>query len=160
LHFDHFSRKGAHVIAFQNEVQKACYDKVLRWMRELFADALRVRDSSPSIGVVKGSAFAEVHVVPWGDREAVINTRAWVVTEVSITPDLMKYLLQENYTMRFGAFGIDDRGDIVLQHTIVGSTCDREELQASVQAVVTQADRYDDLIIQRWGGARALTQGR
>ena len=72
----------------------------------------------------------------------------------------MKYLLLENYTMRFGAFGIDDRGDIVLQHTIVGSTCDKEELQASVTAITTQADRYDDLIIQRWGGERALTQGR
>src|SRR5262249_41524931 len=143
------------------DAQKACYDKVLQWMRELFAGAeMHVGQNTPVIGVVRGSAYAEVSVWPWGKEDAVINTRAWVVTRVTITPDLMKYLLQENYTMRFGAFGIDDRGDILLQHTIVGSTCDREELQASELAVGSQADHYDDLIIQRWGGQRAVTQGK
>jgi hypothetical protein len=58
--------------------------------------------------------------------------------------------------MRFGAFGVDKDGDIIFEHTIVGSTIDKEELKSSVKAVLSVADHYDDDIVSRWGGKRAL----
>jgi hypothetical protein len=64
-------------------------------------------------------------------------------------------LLMENGTLRFGAFGIDSEKDIFFEHTIVGSTCDKEELRASVMAVVTNSDDYDDKIVAKWGGQTA-----
>lgn len=149
------------MISFQSAAQQQTYDKVLGWVRELCQGGeIHVRETTPVIGVVRGSAYVEVSVWPWGKDEATISTRSWVVTKAPITPDLMKYLLLENYLMRFGAFGIDDVGDIFLQHTIVGSTCDREELTASVLAVGAQADHYDDIIVGKWGGQKALTMSR
>jgi hypothetical protein len=70
----------------------------------------------------------------------------------------MRYLLQENDRMRFGSFGVDKDDDVFFEHTIVGSTCDKEEIKASVMAVVITADQYDDQIIAKWGGKRALDQ--
>jgi hypothetical protein len=107
-----------------------------------------------------GSALVEVFVFPWGTDEAIINTRSYVVTGTELTPDLMRFLLRENSNMRFGAFGIDDNGDVLFEHTIVGSTCDKIELESSVNAVLEIADDYDDKIVERWGGMRALDRIR
>lgn len=74
--------------------------------------------------------------------------------------ELMKFLLRENDRMRFGAYGLDEDEDIFFEHTIVGSTCDKEELKASVVAVVMTADDADDKIIAKWGGQRAVDRGR
>ena len=116
---------------FKTESQKACYEKVLPWLKEIFGEHFtRVREDAPVIGIVIGSALAQVAVYPWGDNDAIINTRAYVVS---------------------GA------GDyIVYEHGIVGSRCDKEELKASVMAVALTADDYDDKIIARWGGQTAL----
>lgn len=103
-----------------------------------------------------GSALVEVLVFPWGEDDAIINTRSYVVTGAELTPDLMLFLLKENSQMLFGAFGVDEHGDILFEHSIVGSTCDQKELESSVNAVLQVADDYDDIIVQKWGGERAL----
>ena len=125
-------------------------------MRELFDKFPSVRQDLPVISLFMGSALVEVSVFPSGDDEAIVNTRSYVVTNVDLKPDLMKFLLQENSKMRFGAFGIDDNGDLIFEHTIVGSSCDKPELEASVKAVLAIADEYDDKIVEIWGGKRAL----
>jgi hypothetical protein len=107
-----------------------------------------------------GSAFAQIGVFPWGDDDALITTRSYVVTGIELTAELMRFLLHENAGMRFGAFGIDEDGDVIFEHSIVGSTCDQRELESSVTAVAATADEYDDRIVSRWGGERALDQIR
>lgn len=141
---------------FKTASQKACYEKIGPWMKEIFGDFAQARPDMPVFGVVVGSALAQIAVYPWGDDDATICTRAYVVTGAEITPDLMMFLLRSNDDMRFGAFGLDRDNDIFFEHTIVGSTCDKEELKASVFAVVMTADRYDDQIMARWGGQRAM----
>jgi hypothetical protein len=141
---------------FKTAAQKACYEKVAPWMKELFGEFAIFRDDAPVVIVPLGSTYATTAVYPWGDDDATITTRAYVVTKVELTPDLMHYLLKENDSMRFGAFGVDDDKDVFFEHTIVGSTCDKGELRASVLAVVRTADQYDDQIMARWGGQRAL----
>ena len=146
---------------FSSSAQKACYEKVVPWLKEIFGHFMVTRDDKPMVGVAVGSAFAQVAVLPWGDDDATVTTRAYVVTGVEATPDLMKYLLQKNTdTMMFGAFGLDHEGDIVLEHTLICSSCDKEELKASVMSVVTMADKYDDEIVARWGGVKALDKLR
>ena len=44
----------------------------------------------------------------------------------------------------------------MFEHNLIGSTCDKEELKTSVITVVKLADEYDDEIVARWGGQRAL----
>ena len=107
-----------------------------------------------------GSALVEVLIFPWNDDDAIINTRSYVATDIELKPDLMRFLLEENAKMMFGAFGVDVNGDIIFEHTIVGSTCDKKELESSVRAVLEVSDDYDDKIIEQWGGKRALDRIR
>lgn len=141
---------------FLSQAQKECYEKVAGWMKELFGSLSMAREDAPVFGVVIGSALAQVGVSPWGEDNATITTRAYLVTDVELSSDLMLFLLQENERMRFGAFGIDQGNDIFFEHTILGATADITELRSSVLAVVYTADQYDDNIIDRWGGTRML----
>jgi hypothetical protein len=141
---------------FQTPAQEACYHKVALWMQELFGKFPCARQDVPGLGLFMGSALVEVLILPWGEEDSVINTRAYVVTEAELTSDLMRFLLEQNSNMIFGAFGIDAKGDIVFEHSIVGSTCDKKELESSVNAVLEVSDEYDDQLVERWGGKRAL----
>ncbi len=140
---------------FLNDAQQACYEKVAPWMSEIFGDSVRPLDGIPVFEVTQGSAFAFVQVTPFHD-DAVITARAYVVTEVELTAELMLFLMRENDTMRFGAFGIDEGHDVVYQHAIMGATVDQDELEATVKTVIEVADQYDDMIVEQFGGLRAL----
>jgi hypothetical protein len=140
---------------FQSTAQQEVYEKIRPWMKEIFGEFAMEREDSPAFSLMIGSAYALVNVYPWKKDDASITTRSYVVTGVEMTPELMEYLLTENGTLRFGAFGIDSEKDIFFEHTIVGSTCDKEELRASVMAVVMNTDDYDDKIVAKWGGQTA-----
>lgn len=141
---------------FKTEAHKGCYEKVKGYMSELFGEMFEAREDAPIFIIPMGSAVAHVMVIPWGDDDAMVCVRAYLVSDVEMTPELMEFLLKENPTFKFGAFGIDQDGDILFEHTIVGSTCDKNELKASVLGVLSVADHYDDLIVQRFGGIRML----
>lgn len=102
----------------------------------------------------KGSTFVEVRVVPVGPKIAV-RSMSPVTIGTRITQDLLHFLLTENANMLFGAFGIGPRSEIIYTHTIMATSMDVHELGASVSAVVNIADKYDDQIVQRWGGKTA-----
>ena len=125
-------------------------------MDELFGEATVAFEDEPLFIITIGSAVASTRVVPWGDNEALITTRSYVVTDVDATPELTYYLLRANDNILFGRFALDSEDDIVFEHSLVGSTCDRIELKHSVTTVVRLADDYDDEIVARWGGKRAL----
>lgn len=140
---------------FQTQAQQECHTKVAGWMDELFEQIPWEKLDEPGFGLFMGSAWVEVRVYPW-QEDSVINIRSTVVSGANMAADLQSHLLRENAEMRFGAFSVNDAGDILFEHTIVGSTCDPNELEASVHAVLAAADNYDDQIVQRWGGERAL----
>jgi hypothetical protein len=140
---------------FQNAIQEKHYTKIAGWMRPLFGDIPWEKLDEPGFGLFMGSAWVEVRILPWKD-DTVINVRSTVVSDVTLTMDLLNHLLRENHEMRFGAFSVSNAGDILFEHTIVGSTIDKKELEASVIAVLEIADKYDDEIAARWGGKRAL----
>ncbi len=142
-------------IEWKSDAQKACYEKIAPWVKDVFGDFASAHDDAPFFGVTIGTAHTVIAVDAWGDDDAIVNTRAYVVTKVELTAELMRYLLEQNDTMRFGAFGVDKDGDIFFEHAIVGSSCDRNELKASAMAVALTADRYDDEIVSRWGGLKA-----
>ncbi len=141
---------------FESTAQKACYQRIVPWMENLFGDAAVVFEDEPLFIITIGSAVASTRVVPWGDNDALITTRSFVVTDVTITEQLSYYLLRANNGIHFGRFALDSENDIVFEHSLVGSTCDQIELKHSVATVIRLADDYDDEIVARWGGQRAL----
>jgi hypothetical protein len=148
-------------MAQRTAAQTSCFAKILPWLEALPNELTHDQDAEhPTVYIASGSACALVEVLPWGDHEAVVNTRSYVVTQAKLAPELMEYLLRENDRLLFGAFGLDEDGDIFLNHAILGSECDRIELETSVKAVLAIADEYDDAIVERWGGHRALDRAR
>ena len=140
---------------FQTPAQQRIYEKVREYMTQLFGEFATARTDLPGFVLYYGSASAQVFVNPWGEDDAAIAVVSWVVVGAEPGPELHRYLLNQSFGMRFGAFAVDDRGDIAFVHSIVGSTCDKNELKASIMAVMTTADRCDDEIVARWGGQRA-----
>ena len=141
---------------FAHAAHQATYEKVSTWMRELFGEMASARPDIPSFALCMGSAWVQVSVMPWGDDDATVNARSWVVRGPDLTPELMSLLLHENDKMRFGAFGLDNDNDVFFEHAIVGSSAEKNELRATIMAVLTTADTYDDQIRSRWGGQRGL----
>lgn len=140
---------------FKTNAQKECYERVKPMIKELFGEMALFREDAPMFGIIVGSALTETVVLPWGEDDALVSTRSYVVTDVDATPDLMRFLLTENSKFIFGAFGLDDDGDIIMENSLYGKTCDKEELRNSILAVAKTADTYDDKIVSRWGGQRA-----
>ncbi|HIK46583.1 MAG TPA: YbjN domain-containing protein [Leptolyngbyaceae cyanobacterium M65_K2018_010] len=141
---------------FKTPGQQAVYDRILPWMHELFGENLVVFEDEPLFIINLGSAVASTRVVPWFQDETLITTRSYVVSDIAITPELSYYLLRENNGLYFGRFAYDAEDDIVFEHSLVGASCDRLELNHSVTTVIRIADSYDDEIVTRWGGKRAL----
>ncbi|MGB7412937.1 MAG: YbjN domain-containing protein [Thermosynechococcaceae cyanobacterium] len=142
---------------FQTQAQQDCFKKVEGWMDDLFGHIPWETLDQPGVGLFMGSAWVEVRLYPWKD-DAMINIRSTVVSGANIDATLQTFLLRENADLRFGAFSLSESNDILFEHTIVGSTCDPQELEASVLAVLQAADDYDDKIVENWGGKRALDQ--
>ena len=100
-------------LQFQTTAQEACYEKVVTWMQEIFEKCPGARQDVPGVGLFIGSALIEVLVFPWDEDDAIINTRSYVVVGAELKPDLMRYLLEENAKMIFGAFGISPDSEIL-----------------------------------------------
>lgn len=144
-------------VEFATQAQQDCYERIKPWLKEMFGDLVMERDEAPAFAVTHiGSQLTHIVVYPWGSDDAVVSVRSWVVTGLEADKELDSYLIRENANMRFGAFAVDSDNDIVFEHAIVGSTCDKGELKASVMAVLMTADKYDDEIVSRWGGRTAL----
>lgn len=142
---------------FEHDAHKEVYEKVGKYLKESYGSEgfITVEDAPLYIGG-EGSAMIQVVVYPWGSGDAVVGVRSWCVMDMGeMPPECMKFLLNENFTFRFGAFGIDPEGDICFEHTLPGRNLDREELDASVNAVRSTANEYDDRIISEWGGVTA-----
>lgn len=99
----------------------------------------------------KGSTHVEVRVIEMGGQVAVRST-APVAIGSRVCPELMQFLLNHNAGFMFGAFGLDSKGTVGFSHAILASSMDVQELGASVRAVLETADKYDDMIVARWGG--------
>lgn len=142
---------------FETEAQEECYQKVKQWMYELFGEINVIdNDDFPLLSTTRGSTMVHVSVYPWVEDNPIINISSWVVKEPELCPELMEYMLHKNYEAAFASFCLNDENAISLEHTILGSTVDKEELKASVVNVAILADEYDDEIVERWGGQRVL----
>lgn len=142
-------------IEFESGVQEETYNKVKIMLTDIFGEMLLVREDTPMFGITMGTAFAQVLIAPWGDDDAVVVSRAYVVQNIEIAGPLCVFLMKANGSMRFGAFGADE-DSVFFQHTIVGTTLDKGELRSSVIAVVRTADDYDDQLVSQFGGQRAV----
>jgi len=141
----------------RTRAQQDCYEKIKVWLQELYQnDVYMPDDELPIFALHSGSAIAVVEVQDYGDEEALIRIWSYVVTGAAIKQDLLDYLLRQNNKIKFGGFSLDPEDDILFHAELIGSTCDKKEIETSVTAVLQTADEYDDIIVKTWGGERAI----
>jgi hypothetical protein len=104
--------------------------------------------------VKQGSTYVMINIVPWEEDRALIRCVAQLVKGVNMDGDLALDLLKLNAHLRFGAFGYDPVGKLLIfSHSILGgTTLDADELLATLTDVAIIADEYDDKIIEKYGG--------
>ena len=144
---------------YKNEAHKQAHDKAQDYLHALFGE-VNVTRMGDTFALQEGSTFVYVRTFPIGAKQAGVEVFSYVVVDVTITEELMRYLLTHNLRLMFGGFGlsVDDagKGAIVLTHTILGESMERKELYASVSAIARVADDLDDQIVTRFGGQTAL----
>jgi len=140
---------------FKSNAQKDCYEKASAWLNDKFPGIIGTAEDLPAFFITRGSAILQVAVFPFGNSDSMIQCRAYVVSGVELTPDLLRYLLQLNTQLLFGSFGIDGDGDIILEYTCIGSSADGSSIQTISDLIVASANKYGDEIVARWGGQRA-----
>ena len=104
--------------------------------------------------VKQGSTFVMINIVPMHDNRAQVRCVAQLVKGVTMTGELALELLTLNAKLRFGGFGYEPNGQLVLFiHSLLGGeTLDEAELLATLSDVALLADEYDDKIVKKYGG--------
>ncbi|MCU0565982.1 MAG: YbjN domain-containing protein, partial [Oculatellaceae cyanobacterium Prado106] len=150
-------------IAFKNTAQEETYNKVGDYLTAspLFKDSIEIDPDTPKFHLSYGSARVDVEVLswdvhPWDERElAIVRACSCVTTDTPTEAVVMRFLLQENARMRFGSFQLGSNQQILFADTVLGGeNMDLMELQACILSVVTIADTYDELIVEKFGGVR------
>lgn len=143
----------------QTKVAKKTHDKVRKLLKQAFGD--KFKEVNGVFFGVQGSTVVMVRVQPWESAEdAQVLIGAGVAMNTTLDEECMRFLLEKNSQVVLGAFGLEGDSSIVFSHTIVGSKIDKNELVASVRAVSSTADLYDDIITEKWGGVRVTEAAR
>jgi type III secretion system-like peptide-binding chaperone len=144
---------------FKTEAHEKVYEKTRRYLHTLFGEA-NVKVMDDTFVLQEGSTFVYVRAFPIGDKKSGVEVFAYVVVDVDVTEQLMRYLLTYNLRLILGGFGLargeGDKGTVLLTHTILGDSMDSDELYGSVSAIARVADDLDEQIVTAFGGKTAL----
>jgi hypothetical protein len=144
---------------FKSDAHKKAYEKTRDFLHTLFGE-VNVKMMDDTFVLQEGSTFVYIRTFPIGEKKSGVEIFSYVVVEIDVTEELMRYLLTYNLRLMLGAFGLslgeDGKGTVLLTHTILGDSMDREELYASVSAIARVADDIDDQIVTAFGGKTAL----
>lgn len=106
-----------------------------------------------------GSTIVEISIDPYQQDDAVIEIVAFCVYNVEQTLELTRELLVFNAELPIGAFSMVNN-DIFYSHAFLGRRLDPDQLIASLDVVAMVADEYDDRIVAKYGGERAVDRLR
>jgi len=142
-------------LTFVNHAQELTYQRVLDYLNtSMFKDSMHVLEDAPKFNLLyKETTLIEVEVLsweihPWEDSElAIVRASSHITVGSTVDADLIQFLLAENRKMRFGAFQLDEAGQILFVHSILGGeNMDVLELESCLLSVAAIATRYDDII--------------
>jgi len=125
-------------------------------LRELYGASGFYQWSESIFMRVEGESVVFVVVTPF-EHDAVVNVRCYVAREVDrVDPELGAYLCRVNAGQLFGGFSLDEDGDVCFDHSLLGSSVNRETLHLAIQVVAQAAERFAPEVIGRWGGVSSL----
>jgi hypothetical protein len=125
----------------------------VRAMLEPFGDVVVGDDGGCSLSY--GSAHVTVEVGVFDEDQAAVHVRSRCVTGATRSPELYHWVA--THRAEVGRFGVIDEDDgsatIEFARTLIAEFLNPAELRLTVVAVALTADRYDDDLAARFGGA-------
>ena len=121
-----------------------------------FADHIDFGDGT--FAIPHGSSSVSIVVRPYTETDPIVELTAQVVSEATVSSELMHWLLRKNAELHFGGFGLLFDDTIVFSYAISGARLDANALEAAITSVAVIADHYDDEIVKMAGGKRAAEQ--
>lgn len=125
-------------------------ERVREFLNEIYPDFVEFADGT--FTVQEGSATVSIIVRPWHEADAAVEFTSQLVSGATVSSDLMRWMLQKNVELHFGALGLLFDDTIVYSQTLPGCDLSRKEFEATIRTVATIADYYDDEIITMAGG--------
>jgi hypothetical protein len=105
---------------------------------------------------VEEGAVIFIVVSPLED-DAVVNVRCYVVRDLPESgPDVGDYLARLNSDQLFGAFSVDEDGDVCFGYSVLGSSLTPETLLLAIHVVARASSQHAPAIIEQWGGLTSL----
>lgn len=132
-----------------SEAYRECHELVGRCLREAFGELVQSEDASTFL-VPGGPYGMRVRVSPIGEDEAVVDVCTWLGRDLEATPQLARYLLEENARLRFGALAIDPDGDIVLAHALFPDALDGVALERLIKLMAAVAVEIEAELSRRF----------
>lgn len=133
------------------ELLDATRVRVREYLNEIYPDFVEFDDGR--FTVQEGSATISVTVRPWHEGDSAVELTSQLVTGGTITQEVMRWLLEKNVELHFGALGLLFDDTVVYSHTLPGCDLSRKEFEATIRTVAAIADHYDDELRAMTGGA-------
>ena len=139
-------------LSFSSAVQQECYERVSTWLKEEYGAAVYARKSSPGFEISTDGVTITVHAHAWDEDDARIIGVAYLVSGAPFKTELLQYLLRKNSRFLFGGYFVDSDDDIGFRYSIVGSTADKREVVAMVNAIRWTCSSAVEEIVSDFGG--------
>ncbi|MDQ3283857.1 MAG: YbjN domain-containing protein [Acidobacteriota bacterium] len=143
---------------FHTQCQEEVYRQVKAYLDELVDDHSDDADHC-DFYLKYGSTVLEISIDAYEEDDAVIEILAFCVHGVEPTFELMQELLHLNSELSLGAFSMVDN-DIFFSHSFLGRRLRPEQLIASLDAVASVSDLYDEKFVGKYGGQTAIERLR
>lgn len=143
---------------FEHDHHHAVYQQVRDYLSELFEEVAH-EEKDGHFYVQYGSTVLEISIDAYGPQEVLVQLTAYCVQGVAAEEELQLALLQANHTLPMGAFSLIGE-DVYFSYQLLGHKLDCKNLLSAISAVANISDEYDDLIVERFGGHRALDRIR
>lgn len=143
---------------FHTRCQEEVYRQVKSYLDELVDE--HFDDAEHCDFYLKyGSTVLEISIDPYEEDDAVIEVLAFCVQGVESSYDMTRELLRLNSEIPLGAFSMVGN-DIFFSHSFLGRRMRPEQFIASLDAVASISDEYDEKLVKRYGGETALERLR
>ena len=91
------------------------------------------------------------------EDDAVVNVRCYAVRDLEESgPEVGDFVARLNADQLFGAFSVDEDGDVCFGYSILGSSLTPEALLLAIHVVARASIQHAPAIIERWGGLTSL----
>jgi hypothetical protein len=127
--------------------------RVLEVLQARFSNYIDFGDGT--FAIPHGSSSVAIVVRPYTETDTMIELIAQLVSEATVSADLMHWLLRKNAELHMGAFGLLFDDSVVYSYAMPGNHLDADQLESAITAIAVIADHYDDEIVQMAGGKRA-----